>query len=259
MPSTTSRGAFPYPLGSDAPATLGVNTAIQNLANQIASAGALDSQGTHASRPAAASSNQGLYYWETDTGHLFRSNGSAWFKIDGTPDFIGTTFPTSPFSGQRVVSQLALGDTGRTNLEFTYDASISDASKWVATGGSTIFTTDNNSRSFTANGTLQYPTGVPSITLSWAGWWEVEVEATFTPTVTESYWSAVVINNVQMTLSETSVVDGSTGSFVQRRCKGVWNVGTAGLVAKIGVASSAGGSQNVARRWISAKPVRVTP
>lgn len=37
--------------------------------------------GTHAGRPAAASSNAGYLYFETDTGSLFRSDGSAWSQV----------------------------------------------------------------------------------------------------------------------------------------------------------------------------------
>lgn len=50
-------------------------------------------QGTHAARPAAASSNTGFYYFETDTGTLFQSTGSAWTQL--APTVSSGTAPTS--------------------------------------------------------------------------------------------------------------------------------------------------------------------
>lgn len=41
-------------------------------------------QGTHAARPAAASSNAGFYYFETDTTTLFQSTGAAWVQLSPT-------------------------------------------------------------------------------------------------------------------------------------------------------------------------------
>jgi len=41
-------------------------------------------QGTHAARPAAAASNKGFYYAETDTGSLFQSTGAAWTLLAST-------------------------------------------------------------------------------------------------------------------------------------------------------------------------------
>lgn len=56
-------------------------------------------QGTHAARPAASSSNQGYYYWESDTQTLFQSTGSAWQQlapagtIAGTVTSVGLSMP----------------------------------------------------------------------------------------------------------------------------------------------------------------------
>lgn len=50
--------------------------------------GAIHMRGTHAARPAAAASNAGLLYLETDTagGSLFRSTGSAWEQTSAGVD-----------------------------------------------------------------------------------------------------------------------------------------------------------------------------
>jgi hypothetical protein len=77
MPST-SRGAFPSP---SAGAAADVPADLLALANRIAAVGALYGTGTVAARPAAASSNEGTFYWATDTSLLYYSNGSAWSVV----------------------------------------------------------------------------------------------------------------------------------------------------------------------------------
>lgn len=47
-------------------------------------------QGTHASRPAAASSNAGFLYYETDTKKLFQSTGSGWTQLAPAVDEVTT-------------------------------------------------------------------------------------------------------------------------------------------------------------------------
>ena len=56
-------------------------------------------QGTHAARPAAATGNTGYYYFETDTGTLFQSTGSAWTQLAA---------PTSGGGGGGAWTQLAV-------------------------------------------------------------------------------------------------------------------------------------------------------
>jgi hypothetical protein len=78
VPASTPRGAFPYPLGDDAPDTDGD---LRRLAERIAAAGGLYQQGTAAARPAAAAELAGLVYFATDTGSLSYCTGSAWVGI----------------------------------------------------------------------------------------------------------------------------------------------------------------------------------
>ena len=47
-------------------------------------------QGTHASRPSAASGNAGRYYYETDTHLLYQSTGSAWTLIAINTSFVAS-------------------------------------------------------------------------------------------------------------------------------------------------------------------------
>ena len=44
-------------------------------------AGTIHAAGTHANRPAASKQNKGTLYYETDTGSLFRSDGSTWTQV----------------------------------------------------------------------------------------------------------------------------------------------------------------------------------
>jgi hypothetical protein len=215
MPSTTSRGAFPYPLGSDAPATLGVNTAIQNLANQNASINALDLQGTHAARPAAATANQGTYYWETDTGHLFRSNGSAWILVDGIPSYIGNVFPTSPFLGQRVIVQSPQGLSGHTNLEFTYDSTIADVYKWTYSGGPCLSYVEASAQTFVADGSGPDITLTPVFNAPWAGYYQIAWGAKITLPAASSLGAITTNGTIHLLQGSGPAIIASSPSFLQ--------------------------------------------
>jgi hypothetical protein len=74
MPTTAHR-ALPYPQGSDAP---NVPADIQALATALDGV-AIDTQGVFTSRPAAGS--YGKYYYATDTGALYRDNGTTWVQV----------------------------------------------------------------------------------------------------------------------------------------------------------------------------------
>lgn len=72
------------PLGP--PADSGSNTPLDNAtfsAMQLAVVSGMSASGTHAARPAA--STAGFFYKETDTGIIYRDNGSSWdiWKGDG--------------------------------------------------------------------------------------------------------------------------------------------------------------------------------
>lgn len=81
MATTTTRLGLIEPVTADAPSELRV--AITNHATTLDTA-ALDTQGTAASRPAAATS--GRYYESTDAGALDRDNGTAWNNIISAGD-----------------------------------------------------------------------------------------------------------------------------------------------------------------------------
>lgn len=93
---------------------------------------AVFAQGTHASRPAAASGNSGYYYFETDTLGLFQSTGSVWTQVAYAPgSALGLTGATAATryvgataSGHPTTGTFAIGD-------FSIDQS---GSAWICTG-----------------------------------------------------------------------------------------------------------------------------
>lgn len=73
--ATTPRWGLHYPEGTDAP---DVPLWMQELATDLDDV-AKDDQGTLALRPSAG--KRGSYYYATDTGRLFRDNGTSWDEI----------------------------------------------------------------------------------------------------------------------------------------------------------------------------------
>jgi hypothetical protein len=76
MPASTTRGALPYPLGTDPPDTDGD---IRKLAERLAAVGALYLQDTASARPAAGV--DGRLFLATDTGVVSYDTGSAWTDL----------------------------------------------------------------------------------------------------------------------------------------------------------------------------------
>ena len=99
-------------------------------------------QGTHAARPAAAASNAGFYYFETDTTNLFQSTGSAWQQIASTGGGGGGGF------------------TEKDYVQITADASF--------TGGSGAQTTilTGNSKSYSGSQTVMVNVYSPGVSNS---------------------------------------------------------------------------------------------
>jgi len=84
---TTTRGAFPYPAGSDAANTL--DTQIQSLAQRCADIGVIFSQGSFATRPVSTAPSPGVegrIYYATDTGVIYYDYGTGWVDILNVPD-----------------------------------------------------------------------------------------------------------------------------------------------------------------------------
>jgi hypothetical protein len=105
-------------------------------------------QGTHAARPAAAAGNAGRYYFETDTGVLFQSSGSAWGAIaagtitvaptglsgaTAASRYVGATASGSPVSGAFVAGDYVIDQTGKIWICTV----AGSPGTWVQTGGGT--------------------------------------------------------------------------------------------------------------------------
>lgn len=118
-------------------------------------------QGTHAARPAAAASNTGFYYFETDTQKLFQSTGSAWVQLAASVAASGGTV-TSVSSANSAITVATPTTTPALTLA-TLDV--------IAADGPPAADWSNNSKKITslANGTAasdaaafgQIPTALP--------------------------------------------------------------------------------------------------
>lgn len=75
-------------------------------------------QGTHAGRPAASSSNNGFYYYETDTQILFQSTGSAWQQL--APSIAGgVTSANNEVTADQTTSSVSYTDLATTGPTFS--------------------------------------------------------------------------------------------------------------------------------------------
>lgn len=122
-------------------------------------------QGTHAARPAAAATNTGYYYFETDTLVLFQSTGSAWQaltpgqslgtlgyaqvtasqgSITGVTDITGLSVPVTVVSGRRIRITVQINTCLSTTATDLYELNINE--------GATLLNTINGKCNDTANG-----------------------------------------------------------------------------------------------------------
>jgi hypothetical protein len=109
--------------------------------------------GTHAARPAAAASNDGKYYRETDTGSTYQSNGSTWVLVGsgaGAGTISGSTGSTDNAiiradgtGGSTEQSSLAtIDDSGTVNIPTGQTYNVNNVPHTHAGGGGAA-TTDH--------------------------------------------------------------------------------------------------------------------
>src|SRR5688500_325837 len=70
---------------------------------------ALDAQGTLAARPLAAAANRGLYYYATDNGLLYRSDGATWVNVTFA-DMVRTSLANVFSGGEQIIDRAAAAD-----------------------------------------------------------------------------------------------------------------------------------------------------
>lgn len=89
-------------------------------------------QGTHAGRPAAAASNNGFYYYETDTQRLFQSTGAAWQQVAAGVGVDALTTKGDVLGYSTAPARVPVGADGTV---LTADSTQALGLKWAAGGG----------------------------------------------------------------------------------------------------------------------------
>lgn len=111
MTALTARMSIPYPQPSDPVAG---PSQMQSIAAQVDSLAAIDQSGTHANRLTIAPSISGRYYFETDTGLLYRDSGTAWNAISGgTAQVVSAKGDLIVGSGPGALARLGVGSDGQ--------------------------------------------------------------------------------------------------------------------------------------------------
>lgn len=265
--AATTRGAFPYPISTTAPPA--VHLDIKALADQAAVVGALYAQGVHASRPAAASANQGMLYKATDGNkHLYYSDGSVWTKVDQLVDrrVASDGFP-SAVDGDMI--EFAIAQAGQfaadVAWQFVYEAGLGDAYKWKFVGGPPFLSdTGAATYSFTPSGGTPWGfTSAPSCTLPFAGYYRIRGGARISPDTTDGY--------IKVGIGVTGTVDAASigSAFAQRSglassgftCEAdcCLLVASAGVVVSLGISGASTNPLTAQRRWLEVTPLRVSP
>ena len=126
-------------------------------------------RGLRSAKPAASSLNSGLFYFETDWGALWRSNGTVWEKVAQSGTAVKVTlaqFATlSPADGDTVFLEVVAG----TLWHLRYNSG-SSGPKWEFLGGPGI-TAKSDSTLTTSSST--YGGGSPAISIPRAGEYDV--------------------------------------------------------------------------------------
>lgn len=218
-------------------------------------------QGTHAARPAAASGNNGFYYYETDTQRLFQSTGAAWQQIAAGVGVDVLTTKGDVLGYSTTPARVPVGTDGQV---LTADSTQVLGVKWGAAGGGGGVTTLRKVTNKTVSGTVTETdllngeitlaaltttnfvtvdmygdyvqniannTALPILKLKLGGTvlfqWQpfVGVLSSQTSATRFGWWYRAVINNVSATNSQHASISGMWS--------GVSNSGTAATAATI--------------------------
>lgn len=216
-------------------------------------------KGTKAARLALTinSAIDGFVFDETDTPHIYYCDGAAWTRMDALEEG-GTAFPGSPVDGQRVTLALAIGSQYAGNIawQHVYDSALSGSRKWKFAGGAPIIVETRADYSLSADAAFHYGGAVPAVNSPFDGYYEVDWGAEIFQSSSGAWVSAAL--QVSGSEYDVSVVQHGAGEYRQIIGKSFVSVAAA-VALQVGVAGSGGGTTNVRRRWISVRPIRVSP
>jgi len=177
---TTTRGAFPYPAGSDAANTL--DTQIQSLAQRCADIGVIFSQGSFATRPVSTAPSPGVegrIYYATDTGVIYYDYGTGWVDILNVPD---DSITAAKIDSAGILVPGGISEPG------------------VVRRGKSIIATEE-SRTNAAYGTLTTPDQVANLVLPTDGLIVVGYQATWKSSAYNAAKAAIFIGASQLKIS----------------------------------------------------------
>jgi hypothetical protein len=129
---------------------------------------AVFAQGTHGARPAAASANNGYYYFETDTGILFQSTGSVWQALAPSMIAVNPSGLTGATTASRYAGATASGSpVSGTFLAGDYVIDLT-GSIWICTAGGSpgTWAMAGAGQGRALIGSEQTPSGVGTVTWS---------------------------------------------------------------------------------------------
>ncbi|MBJ7348666.1 MAG: hypothetical protein JHC87_08875 [Thermoleophilaceae bacterium] len=159
---------------------------------------AFDSQGTFALRPLATAVKSGTYYFATDAGVVYRSDGTVWSVVGKRPalDITATELADEIVNEEKltdgVLSKLGLTDT-----------------EAVRRGKSIVATTE--ARSNTAFGLMTTPDRVQGITLPADGLISVAFQAIWQESVANAATAAIFIGPNELVINSAQNTAPSTG------------------------------------------------
>lgn len=126
---TPRLGLIQWGAGTDGPTRAefnSISSALENL-------GAIDKQGTFASRPAPTV--RGTYYWDTTNGILWRDNSSAWFSVGATG--ADAVFSSSAIGNRPLTLNAPAGQTANlltANVNAVALAEITSSGSFISAG-----------------------------------------------------------------------------------------------------------------------------
>lgn len=101
--------------------------------------GSIHAKGTTAAKPAAAASNAGYLYWDTDLGRLERSTGAAWEAVPATPASHTQAWSTIT-STPTTLAGYGITDAQPLDVDLTAFAGLATTGLVARTGAGTVAT-----------------------------------------------------------------------------------------------------------------------